>query len=416
MLRPDTERGPWRAEAREPMLASEGGFTLVELAVSMFIMLVVTGAVFGLVDPAQGIYRAQPEVSDMQQRLRVSANTLQQDLMMAGAGTYLGGSGGSLLNFFAPIQPLRLGTQNSDIDANVFYRADAITIMYVPQTASQCTIRDAMPMTSAEIKVNAQPGCPADDPLCGFKEGMRVVIFDDTGAFDPFTVTNVQESALHLQHNQDDFSKSYGVGAQIAAVATSTYYLVTDPSTNTFQMRYYDGFQTDVPMVDNVVAMEFEYLGDPHGPVLLKPVTSTPGPWTTYGPKPPALGVDRLEDSWDAGENCAFKIDDASGLQVSRLPDLATVAGAEGLVRLTQAMLTTGPMCPDDTSSTRFDADLLRVRTVEVRLRVQVASATMRGPAGALFTRGGTSKSGMSFVPDQEVRFAVSPRNMNLGR
>lgn len=394
----------------------ERGFTLVELMVSTFIMLAVTAAVFGLVNPAQGIYRAQPEVSDMQQRLRVGTNALQQDLMMAGAGTYLGGSGGSLLNVLAPVLPYRIGTVEPDPASGVYFRKDAITITYVPQTASQCTIREDMPQTSSEVKVNAQPGCPAGNALCGFEEGMRVVIFDDTGSYDTFTITHVQESALHLQHNDDNFSKAYKKddGARIAAIAMHTYYLKTDVATNTFQLRHYDGFQRDEPLVDNVVALEFEYLGDPRGPVMLRPAGDDHGPWTSYGPKPPALGVDRLGDSWPAGENCAFMIDGASGLQVPRIPNPAPAG--EALVPLTQAMLTDGPWCPQETATPRFDADLLRVRTVRVRLRVQVASATLRGPAGALFSRGGYSKGGVSWVPDQEVRFDVSPRNMNFGR
>jgi hypothetical protein len=40
----------------------------------------------------------------------------------------------------------------------------------------------------------------------------------------------------------------------------------------------------------------------------------------------------------------------------------------------------------------------------------------LRGPAGVLFTRGGTSTSSTRYVPDQEVRFDITPRNLNLGR
>jgi hypothetical protein len=40
----------------------------------------------------------------------------------------------------------------------------------------------------------------------------------------------------------------------------------------------------------------------------------------------------------------------------------------------------------------------------------------MRGPAGALFTNGGTAKAGTRLIPDQEVSFDITPRNMNLGR
>jgi prepilin-type N-terminal cleavage/methylation domain-containing protein len=403
-------------------IKSERGFTIIEMLVTTVIMLAVTGTVFALLDPAQGLYRTQPEVSDMQQRLRVATTSMTDDLVMAGAGTYLGIGSGTLLNFFAPIQPVRLGTTGSDPDAGIFYRKnavtganDALTLMYVPQTASQCSIEDPMPQPSAEIKVLRQPGCPEGDDLCGFEEGMRVVIFDDTGAWDPFTITQVQTASKHLQHNEDTFSKSYKPGAQITQIAMHTYYLQTDTATETYQLRHYDGYQRDEALAENVVALAFEYWGDPRPPMLLKPVLAgIPGQYTNYGPKPPVLGVDNdTTDEYPAGENCIFEVG-ASGTHVSSLLDLAP--GSQALQLLTEAMLIDGPWCPKAASPTRFDADLLRIRKVGVRLRVQVASAMLRGPAGVLFARGGTSNSGARYVPDQEVRFDVTPRNMNFGR
>jgi hypothetical protein len=100
-------------------------------------------------------------------------------------------------------------------------------------------------------------------------------------------------------------------------------------------------------------------------------------------------------------------------VQVPRLPSLAATTGE---VELTQAMLTDGPWCPDPTFDNRYDADLLRIRRVVVTLRVQAAVASLRGPAGVLFTRGGTSTSSQRYVPDQEIKFSVTPRNMTLGR
>src|SRR4029079_11537118 len=67
------------------MLREERGFTIVELLVSTAIMLVVTGTVFTLIDPSQGTYRAQPEVSDMQQRARVGVSQMYNDIVMSGA-------------------------------------------------------------------------------------------------------------------------------------------------------------------------------------------------------------------------------------------------------------------------------------------------------------------------------------------
>ena len=61
--------------------------------------------------------------------------------------------------------------------------------------------------------------------------------------------------------------------------------------------------------------MAFEYFADPSPPVLLKSVTDPIGPWTNYGPKPPALGVNVSSDNWGAGENCLFMV--SGGVQVA---------------------------------------------------------------------------------------------------
>jgi hypothetical protein len=95
---------------------------------------------------------------------------------------------------------------------------------------------------------------------------------------------------------------------------------------------------------------------------------------------------------------------------------LAALADGGALTPLTAATLSDGPWCPDEASTTRWDADLLRIRKVGVTIRVETASSALRGPASALFANGGTSHDANRWVPDQEVRFQVSPRNMNLER
>jgi hypothetical protein len=393
---------------------NERGFTVVEMLVSMAIMVGITGVIFQLVNPAHGAYRTQPEVSDMQQRLRVSTTSLTNDLVMAGAGSPAGGLlTGSLMNYFAAVQPYRMGQLLSDPDAGVFYRDNAITMYFVPVGSPQTSVLDPMPQTSSELKVNAEPSCAGtSEPLgCKFKEGMRVIIFDETGAYDDMTLTEVQDSALHLQHNKmypgNDLSKKYQPGAQIAQITQHTYYL--NAATN--QLMLYDGDQRDEALVDNVIDLKFEYFGEARPPVLMTGVTGTK--WTTYGPKPPAIGVAN-GTTWPDGENCVFTINPLTGFQIGRLPELA--AGSQALVKMTQAQLTDGPWCPDAGFPTRFDADLLRVRKVGVVLRVQVTSDSLRGPVGTLFKNGGTSTSGRMMVPDQEIRFEVTPRNFNLGR
>ena len=411
-------------------LRSQAGFTLVEMLVSTALIVVVTGSVFSMLNPSYGTFQAQPEVSDMQQRMRVAADAVQKDLVMAGAGTYSGFMVGTLDNYFAPILPHRVGTINADpagsFRANALCPttcASAITIMYVPNTNAQTTIRTDMPTPSSELKVNQQPGCPEDArDLCGFDNGDRVLIFDPSGAYDIFTITNVQDEALHLQHRDDKFTQKYYAGAWITQVESHTYYLDEVPATNTYQLRHYDGFQTDLPVVDNVVDFRVEFFGDPLPPQLVRLVSDPVGPWTTYGPKPPEITIDNDKDTWGMGENCIFHVDGVSGRQVAR-PEIQTLGTAlDGPVSLPAAMLTDGPWCPADTSTdgeampNKFDADLLRVRRVRITLRVQSANDLLRGPAGVLFRHGGRSSGGQRFVPDQEVRFDVSPRNMNLGR
>lgn len=394
------------------VVRNERGFTLIEMIVAMAVMITVTTAIFTMVDPSRGAYRVQPEIADVQQRLRIGAGFLAGDLMMAGAGSPAGSPHvGTLTTFFAPIQPYRIGMIESDPENGVFYRDDAITIMYIPPEAAQTSLSAPMPQPSSELKVAPQQNCPPGTPLCGFKEGLRIIIFDETGAYDDMTVTEVQEASLHLQHNKstagNQLSKAYTIGAQIAQIEQKTFHY-NAPSR---QLMYYDGDQRDEAVIDEVVALVFEYFGEPRAPQMINPVTNVVGPWTTYGPKPPALGVQPT--NYPAGENCAFMVG-PTGMHVGRLPDLAP--GDNGLVLLTEEMLTNGPWCPDESFVTRYDADILRIRKIGVRLRVQVASAELRGPAGVLFSNGGTSTNTTLMVPDQEIRFDIVPRNFNLGR
>jgi hypothetical protein len=245
-----------------------------------------------------------------------------------------------------------------------------------------------MPTPSAEIKVKAQAGCPANDALCGFSEGMTVMIFDDTGASDTFEITNVQSSALHLQHRGQVLSKSYGSGSYIAQVETDAYW--HDTTTN--RLMHYNGGNTDVPVADNVVDFKVRWFGDPNPP-------------TSPQPSP-----------FPGGTNCLYNADGSL-----KQPTLVATSGS--LIELTQVstggtvtapLLTAGDVCGSGSSA--FDADLYRVRKIQITMRVQVANEALRGADPLLFKKPGVSKGGATYVPDYEVRFDVTPRNMNLVR
>ena len=107
---------------------------------------------------------------------------------------------------------------------------------------------------------------------------------------------------------------------------------------------------------------------------------------------------------------------DHDGTTNAKVPVLDHVAALAFDYDVPAAELVDGPWRPDVVSDGRWDADLLRIRTVGVTVRLEAALAALRGPAGALFSNGGTATNPRSWVPDQEVRFHVSPRNLILRR
>ena len=360
-------------------LRSERGFSLVEMLVSTGIMIAVTGAIFTLVHPSQGSAQAQPEVADQQQRLRVAQESLFKDLVMAGAGPYQGQTTGSLINFFTPVLPRRTGRISPDpTQGTASYRSDAITLIYIPNSYSQTTIANDMPANSVELKVEVQQNCPKKDPLCGFTNGMGLILFDSSGNFDSFTVTQTQSDAAHLQHRGQNWTHSYETGANVAQILSYTYYL--NKTTN--QLMRYDGDATDIAIADNIVGLEFKYFGDPLPPTKPKP----------------KLGI----------ANCLY---DAAGALLG-LPTLTNGDGS--MAELSPGMLTDGPYCGN--GSNAYDADLLRIRKVHVELRVQAASEAFRSTDAGLFIKPGKASASDRVIPDYRVAFEVAPRNLNLAR
>ena len=96
-------------------------------------------------------------------------------------------------------------------------------------------------------------------------------------------------------------------------------------------------------------------------------------------------------------------------------PRLAELGPFGHLVPLPAGLFGDGPWCPDGNAARRFDADLLRVRQVRVRVRAE-APRTMRGAAGAFFTRRGVASAAMQLAPDQEAVLDIVPRNLATRR
>ncbi len=195
------------------------GFTFVEMVVAVAIMVTVTGAIFSLMNPAHGVFKAQPELSEMQQRLRVSVDAMYRDLVMAGAGVEVGSAIGPLGNYFPSVLPFRRGIQAPDSPGT--FRTDRISILYVPSSSPQGTTSLAMQSPAADVPMNPQSGCPLAEPLCRFKVGATAVVFDEAGAHDIFRITGVINAPAALQHANHPLSTIYGPGAAVAQVVSA---------------------------------------------------------------------------------------------------------------------------------------------------------------------------------------------------
>ena len=390
---------PRQFEATLEKTFDASGFTLSELLVALTIALVVSAGVVKLADDARTFFTVQPEVMDVTQRARVGVDLLNAELTSAGAGASLGTDAGPLIRWIPPIVPARYqgsGTGGSDPAGQAFF--DRLTIVTATEDVPLVALRGAMANASASVPIVASPGCPSADPVCGFRAGQRVAIFDRIGAFDLATVrTPVAQpgpppGSAELFHDGLPLTKAFREedDGRVVQVRAVTYY--HDAARN--QLRRATGPRADGPVLDDVVGLSFRYFGDRAPPI---------------SPRPPA-----------GAANCLF---DAGGA-----PLLGALAPDDGdQVELTEALLTDGPWCgaggggaagggaASGGSVFVFDADLYRVRRIRVTLRLQANPAWARGRDRSLFQRPGTGTAARLWVPDYVITFDVSPRNLQVG-
>ena len=353
----------------------EAGFTLLESLLATSLLVVVLGAVFGVMNPDTSIATAEPEAMDMQQRARVGADALVRDLLAAGAGMDDGPANGPLDAYFAPVIPRVMGTTNPD--AYTTSRSDVLTLVSVPQTMTQSVTTTPIGPGSQSVTVADEGNCRGR-ALCGLSAGMEALTFDPAGNFSVFSVASVDATAAHLVHRGGVVTDTFQPGAYLTEVNSHTYYF----DVVNHVLRHYDGYSTDTPVVDDVVDVRFDYFGDAEPP---------------RSPKPPA-----------GTANCLY---DAYGNVRDGLVELP--AAGTAAVPLPLSMFSDGPWC--GVGDDRFDADLLRVRRIRVTLRIQAAPASLRG-LGHAFLVPGTSASALHALPDYTLVSDVSPRNMNPGR
>lgn len=237
---------------------SASGFTLVELLVAAALFCVVSAVLLRLTVTGQQTVLSQGDIADLQQRLRVAASALHDDLLLAGAGPSQGPVRGSLAALLPPIVPARTGDRRADPEG--FHATDRLTLLHVPDSGSQTALAADAGGAGAPLVIDAAaPGCPRDG-ACGFSPGNRVLVFDPSGsgAYDVFTVEAVAAGQVWPAPGSS-WSYAYPRGSPVVSVTQRVYYL--DRASQRF-MRY-DGAGSDNPLVDGVVDLRFTYYAGP---------------------------------------------------------------------------------------------------------------------------------------------------------
>ena len=175
-----------------PLPHRKRGFTLTELLISTAIMLTVTGAIFGLMNPAQG-----SGAGAAGSRRHAAADARRQRDALQGAGhgrrrPVPGGDdrlAGQLLRA-DPAAAHRPASAPIRRRGPASFKTDAITLSYIPNSYSQTTISagDAAAVGGAEGDRAAELS-RRDASCAASKIGMQVIIFDTTGNFDMFIIT-----------------------------------------------------------------------------------------------------------------------------------------------------------------------------------------------------------------------------------
>jgi prepilin-type N-terminal cleavage/methylation domain-containing protein len=250
-------------------IRSAGGFTLIEVLISLALFTIAAVPILWICAAAHRLSRSQGEASDLQQRARVLAETLQRDLAMAGSGPP-DGSGIRLLDVLGPVIPARTGLRLADPELSAF--SDRISILYVPSDGWACALSGAMPAASADLPIDpSAAGCGAAG-LCGFLEGARALVLDTRAAgagYDLFTVTGIAGALAHGAPNVA-FSQAYAPpAARVMPIVQRTYYF--DRAGR--RLMAYDGHLGDMPLLDNVVDVRFSYFADAAPGPGLRPLT-----------------------------------------------------------------------------------------------------------------------------------------------
>lgn len=211
-------------------LQSNAGVTILEVLIALFITSIITVAVLRLYVTQHKNYMVQDDITDIQQNARASIDELSRQIRLAGYDLPLG------------------------LEGIIAYDTNPDTIVIQYKDGNCDTYLSApMPQPSAELKCGSDISC--------FYDGQWIFIYDaDSAQGEWFVITEVQEAALHIQHNTMSLGRKYDANALLLALTRVKYYIdnTTDPDHPKLMIQP----MGKPPMVyaENISDLQFNYV------------------------------------------------------------------------------------------------------------------------------------------------------------
>jgi hypothetical protein len=246
-------------------------------------------------------------------------------------------------------------------------RADAISIVAAAD-GGHTLLANAL---SSDLTLTLSPGasCPPARPFCGFAVGDLLLVLSADGSWSALDVEAIGADTGIVSAWQGSLTRDYAAGSGVIGAEIRTYYF--DAARR--ELRQTIQNSASLPLVDAVTGVRFTYYGDPRPPTR---------------PRPPA-----------GTANCLY---DAAGN-----PAPLAVLGADplALIELPLSLFADGPWC--GSGDFEYDADLLRVRRIGVRIDLEAVVEWLRADRGP---------TALSSVADYGLSIGITPPNLGAAR
>ncbi len=211
-------------------IGNNRGASLLEVLIALFLTGIITAAVFQTYITQHQNYLVQDDITEIQQNARAAVDELTRQIRMAG--------------YALPAGLPSITASNTN--------PDTITICY-KDDACDTYLSAPMPQPSAELKCGTDLSC--------FHEGEWVYIYEtDSGKGEFFTITQVQNSSLHLQHNTMSLSRKYGTKSLVLTINMIKFYVdkTTDPAHPCLMVKTLNQAAPQV-YAENISDLQFQY-------------------------------------------------------------------------------------------------------------------------------------------------------------